>query len=101
MDAEVHDGIRDISSYGFVPSDGRYLQTSSESVASYGTVVISIGEQFEDIFSTNPFNVDAKAAKSVIIFVGLFVLIFVMGCVFFLRWDAYDHYILVYAKEGL
>jgi hypothetical protein len=40
-----------------------------------------------------------RDAKSVLIFVGLVVLLIVVGCIYFIYWDAYDHNSVVYKKS--
>ena len=72
-----------------------YLQN----VVSYGVIFESIGDHIKPVFGTNPF-VNLHRAKSVLIFVSLLVFIIVIGSIYFIRWDAFDHNYEVYVRRN-
>lgn len=76
---------------------------SDEDVREYGTLLQSAVRVVGDVFlkSRNPFELKTQESIVVLATVGAWVLVLVLGLVYFRRWDSLDHRVMLYAPPDL
>lgn len=80
--------------------DGTMTESGSGTVSQYGAIVKNLLQEQREVFSVNVFAIDPKKSAPVLTFVSALFFIFVVGMLFFLRWDRLDHHQLIYTKDS-
>jgi hypothetical protein len=76
--------------------DGAQLQTPNANIKQVSAILSLAIEGITLILSANPFSIDINEAKPVIAFISCLMLIFVVGCIGFNRWDQTDYWSIRY-----
>jgi hypothetical protein len=79
-------------------SDDSVSGGSGMSAEQYGALLEGVGQSFISVLSSNPFDINLEEAKVVLSFVGCLILVFLLGTMSFMTWDAYDKSQLIYGN---
>ena len=85
---------------GPVSNDDRFNSKRSESVSEFGTILDAIAAEFASVLSLNPFTIDFAAATPILAFVGTLCGAFLIGLLFFLKWDKRERHDAVYLFDA-
>ena len=79
--------------------DDTFTVNTDVQVNQFGSIAAAVEEELKSVLSLNLSTIDLAKAAPVLAFVGCMVGIWLLGSLFFLRWDKSDRHRLVYLRE--
>eukprot|EP01033_Poteriospumella_lacustris_P006837 gene6837-4925_t len=76
--------------------DGGQLSAPNARVSQVTALLVDAGDALALILQQNPFAIDWASAKAIVSFVGLLVVLWLLGALVFAQWDVFDYYLATY-----